>query len=57
MDEAKNIAKKANDIKYNKIIALKSINNNEVLDTLLLLFQKRIDVILDDEILIAVYSM
>jgi len=57
LDEAKNIAKKANDIKYNKIIALKSINNNEVLDTLLLLFQKRIDVILDDEILIAVYSM
>lgn len=57
MEEAKNIAKKANDIKYNKIIALKSINNNEVLDTLLLLFQKRIDVILDDEILIAVYSM
>ena len=57
MEEAKNIAKKANDIKYNRIIALKSINNNEVLDTLLLLFQKRIDVILDDEILIAVYSM
>jgi len=57
LEEAKNIAKKANDIKYNKIIALKSINNNEVLDTLLLLFQKRIDVILDDEILIAVYSM
>ena len=57
MEEAKNIAKKANDIKYNKIIALKSINKNEVLDTLLLLFQKRIDVILDDEILIAVYSM
>ena len=57
MDEAKNIAKKANDIKYNKIIALKSINNNEVLDTLLMLFQKKIDMILDNEILIAVYSM
>ena len=57
MEEAKNIAKKANDIKYNKIIALKSINNNEVLDTLLMLFQKKIDVILDNEILIAVYSM
>lgn len=57
MEEAKNIAKKANDIKYNRIIALKSINNNEVLDTLLMLFQKKIDMILDNEILIAVYSM
>ena len=45
------------DIKYSKIIALKTINNNEVIDALLMLFNRKIDVISDNQILIAVYSM
>jgi hypothetical protein len=47
----------AKDIRYTKIVALKSVNNNEVLDTLLMLFERKIDVILDHEIFIAVYSV
>jgi len=55
LKQAKIIAKKANDINYSKIIALKTINNNEVLDTYLMLFERKIELIWDNEILKAVY--
>ena len=37
------------------MIALKTINNNEVLDTYLMLFDRKIELIWDNEILKAVY--
>ena len=45
------------ELQYSKIIALKTINNNEVIDAYLMLFNRKIDVISDNQILIAVYSM